>query len=570
MNKSAATLSMAVVTSLIATQASAQLLNNLSIGNPKALALGHAVTADPPGIDSIHFNPAGLTRIKGRQANFKALIAIVEVESKFGEPTLPTDIFDGPYDPNNSNPEFVSDKQLYYDLNADCQTQYPISDPNNVSEVSAAHDQCWGVDPVANSTSTTGSPVLMVPFMGLNDSPILLLPMGGMAFEGPSGGWAFGSAVYVPEGIGYTRELDSGGAFQGHKVGLTRLTYFSPTVAIQVTDTLSAGVGMTFSYHGLGIQTKFRASGMTLGYLRNLNSIPNSPLPAIELGPYDNVGLLSMELEDMFSVGFSFGLLWDANNWLTLGFSYKSESIADMEGDYSMENTENFVHTMQGLKDGGLDVLLTLFDGGRVNATAVERGTVRTEYIVPQNVSFGASLQVLPSLKVNVDAKWIEYSRWDELTFSFSQNNDFLTLGSVINTFAGLDYADPDEMRIPRKYQDTWSWAIGAEYQWNDNIVLRAGYEPRSSSIPDDRTDLLFPIGDADLYTAGIGWQYDRTTRFDAAFGYMHSSTQTDACQSRNANSCKEGDVVYNPYFATPFENDVNAYLVAISVDRKF
>ena len=44
----------------------AVLAENLTIGNAKALALGHAVTADPPGIDAIHFNPAGLAKIKGR------------------------------------------------------------------------------------------------------------------------------------------------------------------------------------------------------------------------------------------------------------------------------------------------------------------------------------------------------------------------------------------------------------------------------------------------------------------------------------------------------------------------
>jgi hypothetical protein len=32
------------------------------------MAMGNAVTADPPGINSIHFNPAGLARITG---NFK-------------------------------------------------------------------------------------------------------------------------------------------------------------------------------------------------------------------------------------------------------------------------------------------------------------------------------------------------------------------------------------------------------------------------------------------------------------------------------------------------------------------
>ncbi|MEE2733473.1 MAG: outer membrane protein transport protein [Pseudomonadota bacterium] len=561
---------LAMACSFMATEASAQLLNNLSIGNPKALGLANAVTADPPGIDSIHFNPAGLVQIQGRQANLKFLLASVEIESSFGEPTLPTDVYDFPFDPNDPNPDPISDQQLYYNLTQQCQDDYPIGDPTDIDEVAGAHALCWGEDPVANTVTTTGNPVLMVPFMGLQESPVLLLPMGGMAFEGPSGDWAFGSAVYVPEGIGYSRDIDSGGAYQGQEVGLTRVTYFSPTVAVRVTDRLSAGVGITFSYHGLGIKTNFRASGLTLGYLRNLNSIPDSPLPAIDLGPYDNVGLLTMEMEDLFSVGFNFGLLWEANDWLTLGFSYRSESIAELEGDYSMEYTDSFIHTMEGLQDGGLDAVLAVLDGGLVNAVAVEKGTVKSEYIVPQSVSFGASVQLLPRLRVNLDAKWIEYSRWDELTFSFSQNNDFLTLASVINTLAGLDYADPDELRIPRGYEDTWSWAIGAEYQWNNNLVLRAGYEPRSSAIPDDRTDLLFPIGDAELFTAGVGWQYDQITRVEAAVGYLYSHTKTDACESRNANSCKEGDVVYNPYFATPFENEVNAYLVAVSIDRKF
>lgn len=551
---------------LASTAANAQLLHNLSIGSPKALAMAHAVTADPPGIDSIHFNPAGLSRIKGRQANLKLLIANVNIDSSFGEPILPTNF----YDPAQTDPTQYSDKHVYYNFNSDCQSAYPISDANDVSQVVNAHNQCWGIDPVAGASASTGSPAIMVPFVGMIDTPILAFPMGGMAFEAPSGDWTFGSAVYVPEGIGYSRDLDGPGAFQGHKVGLSRITYFSPTVAINVTDTLSVGAGVNFSYHGLGIQTKFRAPTLTLGFLRNLNTIPGSPLPEIDLGPYDNIGLLTMEMEDLFSVGFNFGILWETTPWLTLGFSYKSEAVSDLEGDYKMENTDNFLHTAEGLSDGGLDILLVAFGGARLNATSVESGTVKTEYIVPQSVAFGASMDVLPNLKINVDLKWIEYSRWDELTFTFSQNNDFLSFGSVINTLAGLDYADPDEMRIQRKYEDTWSWAIGGEYRLNNNVVLRAGYEPRKSSIPDDRTDLLFPIGDADLYTAGIGWQFDDVTVVEAAVGYMHSKTSTPSCESRNANSCVEGDVVYNPYYSMPFENEVNAYLFAFSVDRKF
>ncbi len=89
--------------SLLSAQAHGQLLNNISIGNPKALGLAHAVTADPPGIDSIHFNPAGLAKIKGRQMNTKLLVAQVNLESRFGEPTLPT--FEG--------------KKAYYDVRSE-------------------------------------------------------------------------------------------------------------------------------------------------------------------------------------------------------------------------------------------------------------------------------------------------------------------------------------------------------------------------------------------------------------------------------------------------------------------
>ncbi|MEZ5507819.1 MAG: hypothetical protein R3F38_18400, partial [Gammaproteobacteria bacterium] len=73
----------------IASHAQAQLLNNVTIGNPKALGMANAVTADPPGVDSIHFNPAGLSKIQGRQRQVKVLVASMQLESEFGEPTKP-------------------------------------------------------------------------------------------------------------------------------------------------------------------------------------------------------------------------------------------------------------------------------------------------------------------------------------------------------------------------------------------------------------------------------------------------------------------------------------------------
>jgi long-subunit fatty acid transport protein len=541
-------------------QAQAQLLNNVTMGNPKALALGNAVTADPPGIDSIHFNPAGLAQIKGRQRQVKLLVAHMELESQFGAPILPGDDV----------------KEAYYSLSSECQTNFPGNTAQNWRD-------CWGEDPVANTSSSSGDPVLMLPFAGIVELPMLAVPTGGIAFEDSANGWTFGTAVYTPEGVGYSRSAndvnseDPGdpGSYQGINVGVTRLTYFSPTIAIPVSERLSIGAGITFSYQGLGIDTFFRAPLTTTRFLETLNSILPEGEELHILGSYDTVGRLEMEMEDFMSIGFNFGILYHANDWLSFGFSYRSESTSDLSGDFSMTNSDAFLGTTGGLKDTfGLpldQILGVLADGAPFNVQKVESGTVELEYITPQSVNFGTSVKVLPSLKVNVDARWIEYSVWDTLDFKFDRNVDFLTLASVVNRVSGVgDYADPDEMRIRRNYEDSWSLALGVEYTLNDNFVLRFGYEPRSTSIPDDATDLLFPIAEADLYTTGFGWQFNKTTRIEGAFGYLYSESSTPAGKSHNANSNIEGDVVYNPYYSTPFKNETTAYLFALSLDQKF
>ncbi len=47
-------LAIAGATVLLSSTAQAQLAQNLTIGNPKAMAMGNAITADSSGIDAVH------------------------------------------------------------------------------------------------------------------------------------------------------------------------------------------------------------------------------------------------------------------------------------------------------------------------------------------------------------------------------------------------------------------------------------------------------------------------------------------------------------------------------------
>ncbi|MCG8317672.1 MAG: outer membrane protein transport protein [Pseudomonadales bacterium] len=104
----------------------------------------------------------------------------------------------------------------------------------------------------------------------------------------------------------------------------------------------------------------------------------------------------------------------------------------------------------------------------------------------------------------------------------------------------------------------------------HDNLVLRAGYEPRTSAIPDDRVDLFAPLSDAKLYTIGFGYQLDKDSRIDAAFGYLESSYTAKAGQSDNLNSTTPGHIVYNPYAFLDVSASVSAYMFTFSYEEKF
>lgn len=75
----------ALIATTISCGAQAQLAQNLTI-HPKALALGNAVTADPPGIMAIHYNPAGLTKLDGRQLEVNLMSVYLDIDADFTAP----------------------------------------------------------------------------------------------------------------------------------------------------------------------------------------------------------------------------------------------------------------------------------------------------------------------------------------------------------------------------------------------------------------------------------------------------------------------------------------------------
>jgi len=531
---------LAVALAVATSSACAEITTNLTLGNPKSLAMGNAVTADPPGIDSIHFNPAGLAKIKGREYQVKVLAADISSTTKFGDqaPKVKEQL------------ESIPTTQL---RNTDAYT-----------------------DKIIGTTSKTSDPVLILPGMGLTKLPALVLPFGGVAVNPPDTDVTFATAFYSPNGIGYSRDEDDPGGYQGLEASVVRLTYLSPSVGFKVGENLYLGASIGLSWQGLGFDLNMRAPNfVTYGATQvsdqtlSDQTCLSTTLDLVQalcgsLGPYDDLFHLKLELSNALSPSANLGALWEPTPYLSFGATYQSEGRSELEGPYVLDYTERWQNFFSRLSPVTRALGLSV-------GKAQDKGTAKLDFVEPQHFAIGTSVKLMPRLKVNVDWKWVDYGAWKTLDIKFDQKIDFLKFAKLLQP----ENATDDILRFPRHYRSVWSWAIGAEYQLTNQLALRAGYEPRKSAIPKNKVDLLLPIYDAKLFTAGFAYQLNENQLIEGAFGYLTSKFDIDngvGEQSSNFNMYDNNiqNAIYNPYMGLSAEVDTHAYVVNVAYTNKF
>lgn len=524
----------------ICTSASAALVDNLTVGNAKALSLGHAVTADPPGVDAIHYNPAGLVRLRGETREFKFLAGTFDMGIQFGE----------------------QDPQVQAFLNT------MIEDLDNPPQ--------FFTDPLINTQSKTKGAALMLPGFGMQELPAIAAPMMGFAWHPKGSRWTFATGVYAPTAAGYTRPEDDPGRYLGQQISLARLTYFSPSFGYRVNDTLAVGGSIGFSYQGVGVDLSMRVPNAALAVaVEAYNLVCNGGDPVVDIcqgvvGPYTEVSSLSVRAEEALSLTYNLGVLWEPKPWLALGMVYQSGDGMDLSGSYDIQYDEEWSKLFSNLREdetgaalvGALDSLGMELPYGN----AKESGSLSIQLNQPAHFSVGVSMKVLPRWKVNVDAKWTDWASWEVLPLYFDQRVDFLRLARIVQP----DLADYEVLKFIMDFKNVWNVALGMEYQFSDRLALRMGYEPRPCSIPENRHTVLLPMGDADLYGLGFSYRFNESSVLEMAFAYLYAESNIEAGESLTSNSLDQLQFIYNPYMGLEYRSEVTASLFEMSYRKSF
>jgi long-subunit fatty acid transport protein len=497
---------------------------NIFLANPKAISLGHAVTADPVGVDDINFNPAGLAKIRGRVFELKGLYAHANLRGAF-----------------TSSPNY--DARLA-ELNLD--------------------------DPTRNTTSEIESLAIYIPGRGITKIPAALVALPGFAVEIPEWEIVLANSIYAPLAGGVIRSDDDPGRFTYKKVGLLRLTYFAPTFAFELNDEWSFGAGLNFSYMGVGAETDVRFPNLLLGNVdRVRDEICESfatPLCAGDLDPTKSLISIDLEVEKFISPTANFGLLWEPNRWFRWGAVYHTPQRDKLRGKLDIKYSEDIKAFLDGIFSENKiligDRLFPNYEDTRVG--------ISIDLPYPQHFGTGISVQVLPQWRLNFDVKWTDLSEWNEWRVQLDQEVDLLSALSVALPALGVTEIESDEIKLPRQYKDVWNYAIGVEHQFNDKLVLRAGYEPRPSPMPDNRRDFLVPLGDIKLYSVGAGYQIDSLSKVDMAVAYLSSKQHIPAESSLSVNSFEIDNFIFNPYAGQTVDTDLSVGMLTINYQRQF
>jgi long-subunit fatty acid transport protein len=508
----------------------------------KAISLGNAVTAYPPGLMSIHYNPAGLSHVR-EGVVFSQGVSLVH---------------------HKTSHRFTPDPDFSLQNNDFLSTD----------------------DPIANTESDSEDHRLYIPFYGKGDFPVLMMPLPfGISSRQFGSRWTFAYAVYAPYIWGEETKDNQGARFQKKAAYLQHFIYAAPAASYQVSDQFSVGISLGLGQSALGLETDIRMPNDKTAALSEMNYHSQTGQSLVfrsGIGPFDRFAEMDLSLrsKNEMAPSFNVGFLWEPLSWLTFGCVYQSQIRSELEGHFRIDYEKQFQSTIQFInKTPEVRNMIANYvkDPSQLNEQlaaldkSIETGTVHIDnFTFPERVQLGIKLRPFKKLRFMCDLHWANWISTKSYTLQFEPEDQsplaVLQLANILGYH--LDPNTPNTLIYEKELNPTWHISFGLEYQLKECLALRMGYENRKSNTDDAYFDLL-TMPDIDFYGAGLGWKMKQGVELDLGFGYMVNSGSTiHNGISQNLNQLHSP--IYSPYAGQNCETTFEAYFLSMNLTMPF
>lgn len=143
----------------------------------------------------------------------------------------------------------------------------------------------------------------------------------------------------------------------------------------------------------------------------------------------------------------------------------------------------------------------------------------------------GTAMLDLPSI-ASIGVAHDVGERWTLLgQVTFFEWSSFQTITAVLDTGTVAS-------SITQDFSDTINYSVGAEYKWNDDITLRAGYQYDETPTNDTYRTTRTPDGDRNWFTGGMTYDIDDRFTLDLSAAYITLDDATIDVR-RNGNAAR-------------------------------
>ncbi len=313
-----------------------------------------------------------------------------------------------------------------------------------------------------------------------------------------------GFAFYTPYGIGTEYKK---GWWGRDEALLSEIVVYDLTVSSSYDLTNKLSIGASLS-------TQFATAKLTNNLSKTKYGVDaeGNPiyvdLPASHLLYSDING----DNGDDLTLAYTLGAMYKVNENNRYGISYRSKSTYHLEGTHKLSSYATTLESPYTLSSS-----LTLANGmtlpagytlpvdATLPAGAITRnGTAHATVTLPENIMVSSYHKLDDKLALSATAKWTRWSRFKEL-----------------NIYSDANGAEDLVSSTKENWRDTWTFSVGADYDYTKDWTLRAGLEVEKTPIPNDEHRTARIPDDNRLITAlGASYKFDGG-KLDLAYAHV-------------------------------------------------
>lgn len=275
----------------------------------------------------------------------------------------------------------------------------------------------------------------------------------------------------------YGSRIDWGNNWPGSMLNQSvKLQVFNiqPTVAYKILPNFSVGAGMMIAWGKIDL---------------NKGLVNPSSVDKLYGTNFGNTAPASVNLTGTAEVvlGFNVGAMWDINDKITVGASYRSKmdmkvKSGDAKLTYANADAEQILGSLTGLNGANFSAQLP--------AVSV--------------LTMGVSYKPIEKLTLAFDAQLNFWSEYDKLNINF--------LDDKLTEF---------NQSLTKNYSDAWAFRLGAQYALTNRFDVRAGFVIDTTPVDENYFNPETPGMTRLLPSVGFSFRPTPRLSIDVAFTYV-------------------------------------------------